>query len=382
MTPQPKTFERRVARRRQPPDFGRRGSFTLLELLVSLGIILILATLTMRLLNATLNSDRIRNGARELQSFLAGARDRAIYAGQPRGVRLIQDPLDRSTVHSFVYIGAPSQFTDGTQISLTTTGTVSTINFPNPQTANTWTLLVQRGLLTDGAYITLGGTLYSMARNPAGSATWSLTTTNYQGATNTPLAYTLQLLPSPLPGEEPRTLPQNIVIDLDTSVLPPTWGSPGAITGSLDVLFSPNGTVTGTVAAAGRIHFVLSEYVDASIPLPVAPAITSGVPLMDITSSWQANANYTAQTSWVVPNPQNDLAFQCITSGQSGGAQPAQFFTASPATQIVDGTVTWQCYNPKTRLIVSLATETGRVTTSPVNPLDKFRYAEIGEVTQ
>ena len=49
-----------------------RALFTLLELLVSLGIILILATLTMRLLNATLNSDRIRNGAREFQSFLAG----------------------------------------------------------------------------------------------------------------------------------------------------------------------------------------------------------------------------------------------------------------------------------------------------------------------
>ena len=42
----------------------------------------------------------------------------------------------------------------------------------------------------------------------------------------------------------------------------------------------------------------------------------------------------------------------------------------------------WQCYSPKPRIIVSLATSTGRITTSPVNPLDKFRYAEIGEVTQ
>src|ERR1700677_2087704 len=108
---------KRQVRRRRPEWAAGRASFTLLELLVSLGIILILATLTMRLLNATLNSDRIRNGARELQSFLAGARDRAIYAGQPRGVRLIQDPLDRSAVHSFVYIGAPSKFTDGTQVT-------------------------------------------------------------------------------------------------------------------------------------------------------------------------------------------------------------------------------------------------------------------------
>ena len=145
-----------------------RASFTLLELLVSLGIILILATLTMRLLNATLNSDRIRNAARELQSFLAGSRDRAVYAGQPRGVRLIQDPNDRSAVHSFVYVGAPSTFTDGTQITITTAGATSTISTPPAS----WTTLVQRGLLTDGANITLGGTTYSMARN---GGTWTLT---------------------------------------------------------------------------------------------------------------------------------------------------------------------------------------------------------------
>jgi type II secretory pathway pseudopilin PulG len=378
MNRHPRTFLSRSVRGRPAARRRYRASFTLLELLVSLGIILILATLTMRLLNATLNSDRIRNGAREFQSFLAGARDRALYAGQPRGVRLIQDPNDNSTVHSFVYVGAPSTFTDGTQITITTAGATSTISTPPAS----WTTLVNRGLLTDGASITLGGTTYSMARN---GGIWTLTAP-YSGAS--PTTYTMQLLPSPIPGEEPRTLPQNIVIDLDNSVLPPTWGSPGAITGSLDVLFSPNGTVTGTVAAAGRIHFVFSEYVDASIPLASPPGNTSGIPLLDSNSTWQANTTYyqpgAAQpTSWVVPNPQNDLVFQCTQGGQSSGAQPPQFFTATPGTPpFSDGTVMWQCYAPKPRIIVSLATSTGRVTTSPVNPLDKFRYAETGEVTQ
>ncbi|HXY36819.1 MAG TPA: prepilin-type N-terminal cleavage/methylation domain-containing protein, partial [Planctomycetaceae bacterium] len=163
---------------RLPAGRGRRPSFTLLELLISLGIMLILATLTMRLLNSTLNSDRIRNGARELQSFLAGARDRAIYAGQPRGVRLIQDPLDRSTVHSFVYIGAPSTFTDGQPITITP-GPPSTITTPPA----VWQSLVSRGLLVDGATINLGGTFYTMARSPSLSqlpggpapGTWTLT---------------------------------------------------------------------------------------------------------------------------------------------------------------------------------------------------------------
>jgi type II secretory pathway pseudopilin PulG len=399
-----KQFERTKRRsisRGASSGLGRRASFTLLELLISLGIILILATLTMRLLNATLNSDRIRNGSRELQSFLAGARDRAIYAGQPRGVRFIQDPNDRSAAHSFVYIGAPATFTDGSQVTITTLAGVSTISGPaTVPITGAWYTLVQRGLLTDGAIIILGGTPYTMARSPSQTplpsppypapGPWTLTKA-YTGTVGAPIPYSLQLLPSVLSGEEPRTLPSNIVIDLDNSSLPAAWGSPGAYSGQLDILFNPNGTVMGTVAAAGRIHFVLSEYVDASVPLPTVGTIT-GVPLMDTTNTyslvagtnygpWQATTPYSAE-SWVVPNPQTDLAFRCVVAGTSGGAQPAQFASATPGTQFTDGTVTWECYNPKPRLIVSLATQTGRITTSPVSPVDRFRYAEIGEVTQ
>jgi type II secretory pathway pseudopilin PulG len=380
------TTNARFARRRPPSLVATRlrASFTLLELLVSLGIILILAVLTMRLLNATLNSDRLRNGARELQTFLAGARDRAVFSGQPRGVRLIQDPFDHSTARSFVYIGAPATFTDGNTIIIATSAGVSTVTNP----PLTWNNLVQRGLLTDGATIVLGGVSYTMARSPSPTiyqpspapGTWTLTKA-YTGPVGTLISYSLQLSPTVLPGDQPRSLPSNVVIDLDNSILPSTWGSAGSYAGPLDLLFNPNGTVMGTVAAAGRIHFVLSEYVDASVP--VWNNGVTGVPLLDATNTWQANTAYTAQTSWVVPNPQNDLVFRCVTGATSGGAQPAGFTTATPGSQVTgDGGVTWECYNPKARIVVSLATQTGRVTTSPVNPLDKYRYAEIGEVTQ
>jgi type II secretory pathway pseudopilin PulG len=388
---------------------GRNASFTLLELLISLGIILILATLTMRLLNATLNSDRIRNGSRELQSFLAGARDRAIHAGQPRGVRLILDPLDRSTVRSFVYVGAPSAFTEGSQLSIDGAGN---INFFTPNNSATvaptasptsavWTNLWNRGLLTDGtpiqlkvgaappinAYLTVSATGMSAA-GPTGFAITTVPATTFPidfptVPLGTGATYALQLGPTILPGDEPRSLPQGIVIDLDNSVLPASWTAAGGYTDKLDVLFSPGGTVMGPVAASGRIHFVLSEYTDASVPIPnPTVSTTTGVPLMDITNQWVANQAY-VQEQWVVPNPQNDLAFRCVVAGTSGGAQPAQFATAPPGQQIPgDGGVTWECYNPKTRLIVSLATRTGRVTTSPVSPLDRYRFAETGEVTQ
>ena len=96
----------------------RPKGFTLIELMVSISIVLVLATLTFTLLNVTLDSDRLKGGSRELQSFLTGARDRAVYAGQPRGVRLLPDPADPSTVRSFTYIGAPSNYTDGSLIQI------------------------------------------------------------------------------------------------------------------------------------------------------------------------------------------------------------------------------------------------------------------------
>ena len=144
----------------------------------------ILATLTMRLLNATLNSDRIpQRHAREFQSFLAGTKDRALYAGQPRGVRLIQDP-NRATRprHSFVYIGRTVEIlptvkpltivSEGPEYHHLRCGT--RYNRASPG----------QGLVHSGAttrmvqYITLGtgasAVTYSMARNPLGSTNLGL----------------------------------------------------------------------------------------------------------------------------------------------------------------------------------------------------------------
>lgn len=349
----------------------RAAGFTLLELLIALSILLIVAGLTMKLLNSTLDSDRVRAGARELQSYLAGARDRAIYAGQPRGVRLIPDPIDPSTVRSFVYIGAPSAYTDGSLIAIAANGQIASPPL-------TWQPLASRGMLLDGTPITIAGNIYSLSQNPPNSGVWYVTK-SYAPA-GVPVAYSLQLQPSILSGDEPRSLPQGIVVDLNNSVLPPSWGSPGAYTPQLDILFSPGGTVIGPVASAGRIHFVLSEFVDASVPAPATSAVT-GIPLLDATAAWKPSTNYAVE-QWVVPSPQNDLVFRCTTAGMSGAAQPAQFAIAVPGQSVTDNGVTWQCYLPKRRLVVSLATDTGRVTTSPVSPTDKFRYAEIGEVTQ
>jgi prepilin-type N-terminal cleavage/methylation domain-containing protein len=76
---------------------GTRGGFTLTELLVVIAILLILAGMTLAVFNSVTASDRIRSGARQLQSGLLGARDRSLFAQKTavagstleRGIRLI-----------------------------------------------------------------------------------------------------------------------------------------------------------------------------------------------------------------------------------------------------------------------------------------------------
>ena len=81
------------------------------------------------------------------------------------------------------------------------------------------------------------------------------------------MKYRLFLNPTVLPNQEPRQLPRAVVIDLNNSVRPDSWGTPGSY-GTMDVLFSPNGTVTGLAASAGVIHLVVADQVDVDRKIP------------------------------------------------------------------------------------------------------------------
>ena len=77
---------------------GRRAGFTLIELLIAVTIFLILTTIAVSAVNAFGDGDRVSGSARQVQSFVSGARDRAIFTNQtdagprPVGVRLLPDP--------------------------------------------------------------------------------------------------------------------------------------------------------------------------------------------------------------------------------------------------------------------------------------------------
>ncbi|MDG2388945.1 MAG: prepilin-type N-terminal cleavage/methylation domain-containing protein [Planctomycetaceae bacterium] len=95
----------------------KRSGFTMVELLIAVSILLVLAGITVSTLNYSAEKEKISNGTRDMQSYLKGARDRAIFRRSPTGVRLVLDdngPTNNAgnpiTVSSMVYIGSPEPF--------------------------------------------------------------------------------------------------------------------------------------------------------------------------------------------------------------------------------------------------------------------------------
>lgn len=281
-----------------------RQGFTLVELLIVVAILLILTTLTVVLYNSAGDSDKIRSSARQLQSALLGARDRAIRAKAPRGLRLIVDtiPANNSRViSSMIYIGAPEVWTQGyIQIARADfspadqSADSTTVNIVRGWGTD-WQLLFAQGLLTNGSRIEIpanSGSWYTVDTSllqtpPTIPGTYPnppddyliLTGTGYrQNAVYVSPAvgafpvlppdefgvgqYKLELQPAILPGQEPLKLSPNIVVDVDRSQLPTL----GAMASSLDIMFTPRGLVgSGNVVASGLLNFYLCTQEDAEL---------------------------------------------------------------------------------------------------------------------
>lgn len=75
-------------------DARLRGGFTLTEMLVVILIIILISAATIPAVLPALNSRKVSEGSRILQSELARARDAAVRANAPRGFRLVPDPAD------------------------------------------------------------------------------------------------------------------------------------------------------------------------------------------------------------------------------------------------------------------------------------------------
>jgi len=448
---------RRPVRSRPPwdRDVGattrRLWAFTLIELMVAVSILLVLTAMTFTAINVTMDTDRVRSAARQIQSYVEGARDRAIYAGEPRGVRFLIDATDLTNSTSLVFVGAPEKFTDNwltvestdeqtlsggysivgvtaavggpfivrgditgdlasspslrvdnstgndgiyTYASSSYDGTNTSVtvveNVPDGTSDGVLTLvglvpfwddLRERGLLPDSSRLKIfpatGSFTFTIA-NVSGvyelSVQYNADAGGAPADMDTPQEYELNLEPVPLPDQEPRLLPRGIVIDLDHSQLPSGWTSAffdhdsnaatpdiRTYSGRMDVMFSPSGSVTGEVASAGQIHFLLSDVTDVEqFRVPGHPFREQDERIASLTpqtgnvatsevfraSFWTANTSYDVG-DWIVPPDEGDFDILsqpyhvCTIAGTSGAIEPS--WGGDPLT---DGSAEWDAVIP------------------------------------
>lgn len=272
----------------------RRG-FTLIELLVVITIVLVLSVVVLASFNYSINGDRVRSAARQFQSFVAGARDKAIFANEIRGVRLLLDPNDNHAVAGMQYIGSP-QTESGTLTFNPSPNAVSVNpNFPGPfdTTGRTvffsfgdtrWSSLKRRGLLRVGARIQIPaktGQWYTVSAINLSNSSATGEPVLTLNAPNTDLAsssgaipYILELGSTILGDAQPVLFPRGVVIDLDGSQLPFGWRAaslnyptnPPASSYSprMDILFTPRGTVVGDLVGTGMLHLHFADTFDVA----------------------------------------------------------------------------------------------------------------------
>lgn len=149
-----------------------RSAFTLVELLVSITIFVILATLTISAFRDS-KHDKVASAARQVTASINGARSRAVKAGEPRGIRLIRDPNDPWLITGVQYIGS-GQVTNGSaRVQINQRGDVR-LRLPAAQTG-VWNDLSNLGLFKAGARIRIPadetGRWYTVATNGFSPAT-------------------------------------------------------------------------------------------------------------------------------------------------------------------------------------------------------------------
>lgn len=324
-----------------------RPGFTLVELLIVVAVMLILIVMTVQAVDFAFTQERLKAGARQVQSALAGARDRAIFAAKSNpnakvGIRFLTDENDPRQVTSMVYISVPDiKWTRGqirlervddnadgiADLVIDTNGDgilESAVKIVRGDAGCGWYTLKERGLLGLFEDKNLNGVLDAgedqngnglldidpaRIEIPRGSGIWypvlthRLTPVNqvlelatpYQESTTTldneviafqgtgPSTYELELQPRVLPEAQPILLPETVCIDLDGSLVPSSWrpapGSPqnARYSSHMDILFSPRGVVTGSVAAMGLVQLYVAERKDVqkTIDLLARPPVNS-----------------------------------------------------------------------------------------------------------
>ena len=323
-----------------------RGAFTLVEMLVVISIILLLTAVTIASVNFSISGDRVRSSARQIQSLLAGARDRAIYSKEIRGVRLLRDPNDSHAVNAIQYVGAPGKLSDGT---------LSVSSFPGNDgsvldgVGTQFDQLRKRGLIRVGSRIQIPkntGSWYTISNFSYGTEQISLSrkyaefvdptipSTSSFGRTYTDITYQVELVAQPLADSAPVPLARGIVIDLDGSNIPPSWrpiSFAGAYPSRMDILFSARGTIIGEATSLGMVHLHVADAGDVVkwktiqgrsattyAREPLVPADMPGSPGTIVVTKDQIVVTLTTRTGNVSVHPVNTINTASLPASRTG----------------------------------------------------------------
>jgi prepilin-type N-terminal cleavage/methylation domain-containing protein len=359
-----------------------RGGFTLIELMVVITIMLLLFGMTVYGINFTRDADKVRGAAAQVQSFLSGARDRAIYAKESRGVRFFVDPGNPRSVSAMAYIQPGQNWSYGT-VDLERLDINPQNNVPDDPDVIVvrgeqlgWWQLKRRGLLTDGSRIHIPSdsatsyevdtSLINITALPTG-ADFLLLRIPYSDAggdsnavvAHSGMTYKLEL-PSQLLPQEPSLLPEGAVIDLDGSKITAAWrpdsrDAAGQFSPYMDIFFSPRGNIVGSAAGSGLIHFYIC---DAEDSLNLKTQYLASIPDDDPTWSNGSGLYDEPNTSSPLDTFEKDL--------RSNKFVPAdEFFAAWLA-----GTSASEPYLTKDRRLVSVFSQTGAITVGAVDVTD------------
>ena len=230
------------------PNRRRRRALTLVELLVTIALITVVATLGYFALGTFAGPSNVANGVDRLSGWLLIAKQRAKRDGVPTGIRISTDATGQ--IYSVVqYIQQPDAFANGRCTATTTSMATFAFTGGNNFKAS--------GLpdILPGDYLELnGGPLHQITGVSANTLTVATATLpanpNLLSTAGSLPNYRIIRQPRLIDGEEPMNLPGTVGVDPTKSTPPSSTISPG----SYDILFAPSGAVIGQGTPSGQIY--------------------------------------------------------------------------------------------------------------------------------
>jgi prepilin-type N-terminal cleavage/methylation domain-containing protein len=273
----------------------RRGAFTLIEMLVVMGIILLLATIGVAYLPKMSDNQKRTRAVDLVSQWLLTAKERAKRDRLPTGVRLLIDPNNPTPtlVSQLQYVQQPDPITGGQLVygtsspfpggpaNISVIGGICLSATPSPTGGTTvtfWNVDFTGGstdpstwLVQQGDYLELRGSVHWIQGTSSTQVQVSSDVSLGSPTTN----YRIFRQPRPLVGEDILQLPPDMVIDIG----PDPNGNlrshvPLRMT-FYEILFSPTGEVIGT-GSGGKVLLLVRDSTVLDNPYdPAATAVVS-----------------------------------------------------------------------------------------------------------